>query len=337
MESPTDRKNETVKEFASKPFSCWKTALKPVYCKHIGNFYDRVAIICLDCRGLPQPFDCTTVTECSTNEVCYIERYETSNGLKSWHLYNVGCKPLNFCSSSGPLLPVVGKRSARKRIDRTICHECCNDRNICNLEGHCGSENFTKPDGSTLCYDCPFRRYPNYCNHLTLCDRDSACSTKQTRNLLGQPRWTHGCSEKSQCATIAQSNPQGICSFCCDSELCNRNCTIQSTKSPHTTATTIPPTTPIPLTAPIVHRVVIHPTNIKYGDTVTIQCVVTGNPNPTIDFLVRYHSVGSNVQVDSTTHVLTIRNFSLSNDRDYRCIAANSLGEDHKDFHIQGH
>ncbi|XP_071138662.1 uncharacterized protein [Mytilus edulis] len=198
-----------------------------------------VAIVCLDCRGLVQPYECTTVTECSTNEVCYIERYETSNGQKT-SLYNVGCKPLNFCSSSGPILPVIGKRSARKRIDRTTCHECCSDKDICNLEGHCGSKSVTLPVGSTICYSCPLAMDPNKCNHIALCD--SACSLKQTRNLIGQPRWTHVCSEKSQCATIAQSNPQGVCSFCCDTELCNRNCTIKSTIAPPTTTTTMAPT-----------------------------------------------------------------------------------------------
>ncbi|VDI18283.1 Hypothetical predicted protein, partial [Mytilus galloprovincialis] len=45
-----------------------------------------------------------------------------------------------------------------------------------------------------------------------------------------------------QCATIAQSNPQGVCSFCCDTELCNRNCTIKSTIAPPTTTTTMAPT-----------------------------------------------------------------------------------------------
>ncbi|VDI26560.1 Hypothetical predicted protein, partial [Mytilus galloprovincialis] len=79
-----------------------------------------------------------------------------------------------------------------------------------------------------------------------------------------------------QCATIAQSNPQGICSFCCDTELCNRNCNIKSTMAP---------ITPILLTAPIITQTIIQPTNIKYGDTVTIQCIATGNPKPTIDFM----------------------------------------------------
>ncbi|VDI42718.1 Hypothetical predicted protein, partial [Mytilus galloprovincialis] len=297
-----------------------------------------IAIICLDCRLIPQPYDCTTVTECSTNEVCYIEKYETSNGLKTWHLYNVGCKPLNSCTSSGQRLPVVGKRSARKSIDTTKCHECCSDKDICNLEGHCGSANFTKPFGSTLCYDCPLSKHANTCNQLTLCDSDSACSIKQTRNLLGEARWMHGCSQKSQCTTITNSYRQGICSFCCDTELCNRNCTIQSTiaPSPTTTTTTMASTTPIPQTAPIITQTVILPTNIRYGNTVTIQCLATGNPKPTIDFLVKGNGLGANVYVDPTTHILAISNFSSYDEVFYRCVASNSLGDDHKDFKLQG-
>ncbi|XP_063436366.1 uncharacterized protein LOC134717803 [Mytilus trossulus] len=300
-----------------------------------------IAIICLDCRRIPQPYDCTTVTECSTNEVCYIEKYETSNGQKTWHLYNVGCKPLNSCTSSGPSLPVVGKRSARKSIDTTTCDECCSDKDICNLEGHCGSENFTKPFGSTLCYDCPLSKSSNTCNQLTLCYSDSACSLTQTRNLLGEPRWMHGCSQKSQCSTVAQINPQGICSFCCDTELCNRNCTIKSTvatplNTTSTTTTTMAPTTHIPQTAPIITQTVILPTNIRYGNTVTIQCLATGNPKPTIDFLVKGRRLGGNVHVDPNTHILTISNFVSYDDTFYRCIASNPLGEDHKDFKLQG-
>ncbi|XP_076081549.1 leucine-rich repeats and immunoglobulin-like domains protein 1 [Mytilus galloprovincialis] len=151
----------------------------------------------------------------------------------------------------------------------------------------------------------------------------------------------HGCSQKSQCSTIAHIHPQGICSFCCDTELCNRNCTIKSTvaspPSTSTTTTTMAPSTPIPLTAPIITQTIIRPTNIKYGDTVTIQCIATGNPKPTIGFLVKGRRLGANVHLDPTTHLLTISHFLPYDDGVYRCIAANLLGDVHKDIHIQGH
>ncbi|XP_071138664.1 uncharacterized protein [Mytilus edulis] len=354
-------------------------------------------IRCLEGVRLTSPLDTTIVTECGDHEVCAVERYVTNDGII---FYNVGCKDRQLCIAN-PLGPGKGDETF-------ICRHCCDDKDLCNMN-QCGAR-VNLPVGSTICYSCPLAMDANKCNHITLCDRDSACSIKQTQNLIGKPRWSHGCSEKTQCATIAQSNPQGICSFCCDTELCNRNCTIRSTiapppttttttmapttpitrtikslKAPPPTATTITttimaPTTPIPskyhqinnsssynhnyykygannaysslvvfeivhqryqavrfVTAPIITQTVIQPTNIKYGDTVTIQCIATGNPKPAIDFLVKGRRLGANVHVDPTTHLLTISNFSPYDVRDYRCIASNLLGDVHKDIHIQGH
>ncbi|XP_071140364.1 WAP, Kazal, immunoglobulin, Kunitz and NTR domain-containing protein 2-like [Mytilus edulis] len=283
-------------------------------------------IRCLEGVRLTSPLDTSIVTECGDHEVCSVERYVTNDGII---FYNVGCKDRQFCIAN-PLGPGKGDETL-------ICRHCCDDKDLCNMN-QCGAR-VNLPVGSTICYSCPLAMDANKCNHITLCDRDSACSIKQTQNLIGKPRWSHGCSEKTQCATIAQSNPQGICSFCCDTELCNRNCTIRSTIAPPptTTTTTMAPTTPINLTAPIITQTVIQPTNIKYGDTVTIQCIAKGNPKPAIDFLVKGRRLGANVHVDPTTHLLTISNFSPYDARDYRCIASNLLGDVHKDIHIQGH
>ncbi|XP_052084328.1 uncharacterized protein LOC127721604 [Mytilus californianus] len=295
---------------------------------------------CLEGVRLTSPLDTDIVTECGDHEICSVERYVTNDGLI---LFNVGCEDRQLCARNNPSIvrPIIGKPLVGKRESTIICHHCCDDKDLCNMN-MCGVA-VTLPIGSNICYDCPLAMDANKCNHISLCDQDSACSIKQTRNLIGQPRWTHGCSEKSQCAKIAQSNPQGICSFCCDTDLCNRNCTIKSTIAPPTTTTTttttttIAPTTPILQTAPIVQHFNQHPTSIKYGDTVSIQCIASGNPNPTIDFMVKGGLLGSNVAVDPTTHVLTISNFLPRDDGDYRCIAANALGDDHKDFHLQAH
>ncbi|VDI42720.1 Hypothetical predicted protein, partial [Mytilus galloprovincialis] len=32
---------------------------------------------------------------------------------------------------------------------------------------------------------------------VTECGDHKACSIKQTQNLIGKPRWSHGCSEKT--------------------------------------------------------------------------------------------------------------------------------------------
>ncbi|CAC5362921.1 HMCN [Mytilus coruscus] len=270
---------------------------------------------CLEGVRLTSPLDTNIVTECGDHEICSVERYVTNDGLI---LFNVGCEDRQLCARNNPSIvrPIIGNPLVGKRDSTIICHHCCDDKDLCNMN-MCGVA-VRLPMGSNICYDCPLAMDANKCNHISLCDQDS------------------------QCAQIAQSNPQGICSFCCDTNLCNRNCTIKSTIAPPTTTTTtttttIAPTTPIPQTAPIVQHFNQHPTSIKYGDTVSIQCIVSGNPYPTIDFMVKGRRLGTNVAVDATTHVLTITNFLPYDDGDYRCIATNALGDDHKDFHLQGH
>ncbi|XP_063438620.1 uncharacterized protein LOC134719557 [Mytilus trossulus] len=288
-------------------------------------------IRCLEGVRLTSPLDTTIVTECGDHEICSVERYVTNDGII---LYNVGCKDRQYCIANPLGKRITNPLGLGKRAETVICRHCCEDKDLCNMN-QCGAR-VNLPIGSTICYSCPLAMDANKCNHITLCDQDNACSIKQTQNLIGKPRWSHGCSEKTQCATIALSNPQGICSFCCDTELCNRNCTIRSTIAPPPTTTTMAPTTPIPMTAPIITQTVIRPTNIKYGDTVTIECIATGNPKPTIDFLVKGRRLGANVHVNPTTHLLTISNFLPYDDGDYRCIAANLLGDVHNDIHIQG-
>ncbi|CAC5362917.1 unnamed protein product [Mytilus coruscus] len=284
------------------------------------------AIRCLQCNSLTQPLDCTHVSECGRNEECYLEKYVTSDGIM---LYDVGCTASQLCSTSNK---PFGKRAS---IGTNICSVCCNDKDVCNIDGHCGAEKFVPPTGSNLCYKCHLSGRPDSCHQLTLCDQTSVCSLQQVTNILGHTRWEHGCVKKALCSSISQ---HGSCSYCCDSQLCNNNCSI--THSVITSPTIASTTTTGRLkheTAPIVQHFVQHPTNIRYGDTVTIQCVVTGNPKPLTDFLVKGRRLGTNEVVDPTTHALTITNFLPYDDGDYRCVATNLLGDDHKDFHLQGH
>ncbi|XP_063436367.1 uncharacterized protein LOC134717804 [Mytilus trossulus] len=230
-----------------------------------------------------------------------------------------------FCTAShGPF----GKR---RSIGTSICSACCNDKDVCNIDGHCSAEKFVPPTGSNLCYKCHLSGRPDSCHQLTLCDQHTVCSLQQVTNYLGHIRWEHGCVKKAVCSSLSN---HGCCSYCCDSPLCNYNCS--TTHSVITSPSISSTTTAIQQTLPIVTQTVILPKNIIYGDTVTVQCFVTGNPKPTIDFLFKGSRLGPNVQVDSTTNVLTISNFLPYNDGDYRCIGENFLGDDHKDFHIQG-
>lgn len=277
---------------------------------------------CLQCNSVTQPLDCSHVSECGRNEECYFEKYVTTGGII---VYDVGCKDTKLCTSSHE---PFGKR---RSIGTSICSACCNDKDVCNIDGHCSAEKFLPPLGSNLCYKCHLSGRPDSCHQLTLCDQHSVCSLQQVTNYLGHIRWEHGCVKKAVCSSLSN---HGGCSYCCDSPLCNYNCS--TTHSVITSPSLLSTSTAIQQTIPIVIQTVIRPTNIKYGETVTVQCLVTGNPKPTIDFLVKGKRLGSNVQVDPTTHVLTISNFLPYNDGDYRCVAANLLGDNHKDIHLQG-
>ncbi|CAG2198162.1 IGSF9B [Mytilus edulis] len=263
-------------------------------------------IRCLEGVRLTSPLDTTIVTECGDHEICSVERYVTNDGII---LYNVGCKDRQYCIAN-PL----GKLGVGKRAETVICRHCCEDKDLCNMN-QCGAR-VNLPVGSTICYKCPLAMDANKCNHITLCDRDSVINVQQLRKVI----------------------PRESVHFVVTRNYVTVTVTIRSTIAPITPITTTCLCNgAIKVTAPIITQTVIRPTNIKYGDTVTIQCIATGNPKPTIDFLVKGRGLGSNVHVDPTTHLLTISNFLPNDDGDYRCIAANLLGDVHKDTHLQGH
>ncbi|CAG2187839.1 unnamed protein product [Mytilus edulis] len=175
---------------------------------------------------VPTPIDCQTVAQCGPNQECYAKQYVTHAGIK---LYDLGCIDKLMCSTTVGVLPSgFGKRNGNKtplhkRQTSHLCTECCNNKDLCNMNGLCGSQNIALPSGSTLCYNCKETRQLEDCHDITLCNNHQVCQVHSTTNTQGEVRWHHGCVQKQQCPDLTL--PVNSCQTCCTSDLCNTNCT----------------------------------------------------------------------------------------------------------------
>ncbi|CAC5424844.1 unnamed protein product [Mytilus coruscus] len=84
---------------------------------------------------------------------------------------------------------------------------------------------------------------------------------------------------------------------------------------------------------PIV-QIHVNPTTTQYGSTVNITCDATGIPTPNIDLLFKNGTLPTNTKVNG--HIITIRNFTISNNGYYQCTAKNIAGTDTKTINIHG-
>lgn len=171
---------------------------------------------CLNGAQLDQPLDTTTVTKCGEHEVCYVQKYTTDDGVT---LFDVGCQDPRLCAASSNPQP-VGRRyvNGSKRDVTIVCHQCCDNKDLCNIDGHCGSIKFNPPTGQKLCYQCHKAGSPDECTNIGLCDQDNSCSINKETNILGVSKWTSGCSRHVQCSATIGSK------YCCNSSLCNSLC-----------------------------------------------------------------------------------------------------------------
>ncbi|CAG2223513.1 unnamed protein product [Mytilus edulis] len=284
--------------------------------------------------------------------VCYAKKYVEPGGIE---LFDLGCGVQSLCSTSDPF----GKRDIVEtdieddKGTSTICLACCNTTDLCNINGLCGAPPFIALPGTSLCYDCEVSRQPDDCTKITLCNTRQSCHLESTRNLVGDIRWRHGCVDKKQCQTSNSSQ----CSYCCNTDLCNTNTTFtQSPTSDNLFA----------VSKPHISGIDVQPRYIRYGSTVTIKCNVsgnptpsvsflvqetlhlpstmlymlvsrdvTGNPTPSVNFVVQGKSLASNVHVAGNT--ATISNYLPRNDDVYRCQATNCLDNSFYQFQLQAH
>nr|XP_034319472.1 A-agglutinin anchorage subunit-like isoform X1 [Crassostrea gigas] len=174
---------------------------------------------CLSCKGIPEPTECSFVTECGSHEQCYVQKYVNAAG----HLmYDLGCADHYVCGEfprNRQLQRVLGKQNA------IVCEACCNSTKICNNRNLCGSQ--VLPDSSgTICYACDYQTHPESCDQITLCSIDRACCIGMSRDETTMLyHYVTGCALKeTKCRTLEQYPDNPYCSRCCEGDLCNDRC-----------------------------------------------------------------------------------------------------------------
>lgn len=176
-------------------------------------------LICLKCDEAFQPRPCHYVTTCANDEVCGADRIMTKFGNPAFKL---GCVKNKTCSSSGS--------------NSTYCHECCNNKDLCNA-GACGQPGY--PTGlGPVCYNCEDYNQPSQCHKIAHCSSDQICSiTRQTE--FGDVIMTSSCQPRYGClhrgspsivgkrSEIVDRDLQDIrCHNCCSQDFCNSDCAL---------------------------------------------------------------------------------------------------------------
>ncbi|XP_078330891.1 uncharacterized protein LOC144624793 [Crassostrea virginica] len=174
---------------------------------------------CLSCRDIPEPLECSLVTECGRHEQCYVQKYVNNAG----HVrYNVGCADNMTCNTLPPSRGSVRLLGGDNSI---VCEACCNGTKLCNNQNLCGSQDLPAAPG-TFCYACDYQPHPGACDRITLCSRDRSCyigmSHDDTTMLY---HYFTGCAlRETKCQSLKQFPDNPYCSGCCEGNLCNDRC-----------------------------------------------------------------------------------------------------------------
>ncbi|XP_060064000.1 uncharacterized protein LOC132544424, partial [Ylistrum balloti] len=186
--------------------------------------------VCYECWHMSHPRDCSNIVECGSNQVCFVERYVTSDA----HVYyNSGCLSNQSCHSH---YPILGRRESEntaitkpdvtdlKRYNPSQypdCSSCCQsdycNTNLC--ETH--QVNSTKK----RCLSCDSVEHPSECHKVIGCDVDEMCYTTYYLHTFGEKRYRLGCMRKHVCDQSGMTNPveTHYCSECCTGDNCNRD------------------------------------------------------------------------------------------------------------------
>ncbi|XP_062595356.1 uncharacterized protein LOC134256691 [Saccostrea cucullata] len=174
---------------------------------------------CLSCRDIPEPIECSMVTQCGEHEQCFVQKYVNYAG----HVrYDLGCASNLSCDMIPP-----SRKTARviSPDDSVVCETCCNDTVICNSRGLCGSQALPEHSG-TLCYHCDYQSHPGSCDHIKLCSIDRACYIGLAHDVTSASyHWVSGCAlRETKCKSLEMFADNPFCSSCCEGDLCNNRC-----------------------------------------------------------------------------------------------------------------
>ncbi|XP_076072758.1 uncharacterized protein LOC143044586 [Mytilus galloprovincialis] len=121
--------------------------------------------VCLSCTDLKEGEQCQHIATCHDNEVCFLEKYTTSQGETR---YDVGCVDQQMCSVQD-LQNTFGKRTSDH--SRILCQRCCNNTYICNRDLTCVNPNNSSRQS---CYSCSDVE-PSACHTNVTCEANDAC------------------------------------------------------------------------------------------------------------------------------------------------------------------
>ncbi|XP_052819794.1 L-rhamnose-binding lectin CSL1-like [Mya arenaria] len=172
-----------------------------------------LSLVCLNCSSTLSPRDCTDVTTCASNEVCFADILSTADGIK--HVY--GCRSAMQCG-----VAIVGKRS------NSNCSQCCQG-DLCNAF-LCGETDGLTTSGP-VCYSCGERPNSDGCSKIRQCDRDQVCELYPSITSISHRLvYSTDCQSRTICESRIKAtnsfHPGNVCgSICCDTNLCNKaNC-----------------------------------------------------------------------------------------------------------------
>ncbi|XP_062578964.1 uncharacterized protein LOC134240877 [Saccostrea cucullata] len=152
-----------------------------------------LALMCLQCVNVIQPRHCHGITYCAENEVCFVEKVASSDGIR----YNSGCMLNDVCVRQNSTGSITAYTNG---LMQTItCTECCNS-NLCNSKG-CGEPGFPVNRGP-VCLGCTQIRNASDCQTITYCRESEVCHITEVYEF-GDRIFSTGCIHSQLCSTIA--------------------------------------------------------------------------------------------------------------------------------------
>ncbi|XP_071133318.1 uncharacterized protein [Mytilus edulis] len=179
--------------------------------------------ICLSCTDLKEGEQCQHIVTCPDNEVCFLEKYTTSNGETR---YDVGCADHKMCPAQD-LQNTFGKRTSDH--SHILCHRCCNNTHICNTDLTCDNLNNSSRQN---CYSCSDVDDPSACQTKVTCGINDVCYVHYFRTESTRLLYDLGCKPATMCMKnykhlFGRRSSEGrhlLCGACCaDSNYCNGN------------------------------------------------------------------------------------------------------------------
>ncbi|XP_045169701.2 uncharacterized protein LOC123532353 [Mercenaria mercenaria] len=193
---------------------------------------------CFECQHVPYPRDCSKLTVCNPDEVCFTEQVVTSSRNVA---FISGCLPKSQCPSVS--ISLIGKRSAnivnKRSTDILTCRECCAG-DFCNMKG-CGTHEIPIDQRGPYCYTCDVKN-PKDCTNVTVCGKNELCMLYHPLGLGGRPSTLYRgqCETRAACNALTQAFSNQNCNpICCNTDFCNDRCGTPSnitmtTSHPHT-------------------------------------------------------------------------------------------------------